>query len=95
MVCQYESRNLWGKEHEGRKGCGPSYAGVMQTVVMGFELPDRTVVGLKILALRLTVFKSQMIGKEQRMEEEMLFHPLSPLGSFILYLVCDSGCPMK
>lgn len=68
---------------------------MMQAIVMGFELPVRTTVGLKILALCITVFKSQMIGKEQRMEEEMLFYHLSPLGSYILSLVCDSGCPIK
>ena len=67
---QYESRNLQGNEHEregkdtaGRKGHSSNYAGVMQTIVMRFELPVRTAVGLKISAPCITAFKSQMIRK--------------------------------
>lgn len=38
VACQYERRSLWGNEHE-REGHSSNYARVMQTIVMGFELP--------------------------------------------------------
>lgn len=89
MACQYERRSLWGNEHE-REGHSSSYARVMQTLELpDFELPVYSVGSV------LQYFKVKLLGKEQRMGEEMLFHHLSPLGSFILCLVCNSGCAIK